>query len=366
LLLVHTLAYLGAYPSTFGTVMSETGHGYWPLLIIASILLTAGAAIAARQRATFARAATSSRESRIKAFVEVWSVVLGASLAAFLLLENLEALVRQAAPPLLSPLRAMGIPAVAIAIVSGTALIAALVVVIATTRQRSYEGVLTDSYRGLVAQGLYSAAWNQAPWAKAFVATVLTDAIDARASGGSLDILECGCGTGVWLTVAAPLVHERGGSLAGFDLSPEMAAAARERLESSALPATIWVGDILDDAAYEPAGDLYDVVFAYDVVQQLPREIQVDAVGAMLRHVRAGGTLVIFDNDSKSRFGRVMGAKKWLRRYLNIPLVPKFYIHAAYPDLRAMRRTFERAGFSVELVPEELLRKRAMIVRVAA
>jgi hypothetical protein len=60
-----------------------------------------------------------------------------------------------------------------------------------------------------------------------------------------------------------------------------------------------------------------------------------------------------------------MGIKKWLRRYLGLPLVPRFYIHARYPDLKAIRRRAERAtSGSAEILVAPGLKKRVLIVRV--
>jgi hypothetical protein len=74
----------------------------------------------------------------------------------------------------------------------------------------------------------------------------------------------------------------------------------------------------------------------------------------------------VFDHDARSRFGRVMGTKKWLRRYLGLPLVPRYYIHSRYPDLEGIRRRVEGAGLSARIVVEAEGRKRALVVRSPA
>ena len=130
-------------------------------------------------------------------------------------------------------------------------------------------------------------------------------------------------------------------------------------------PRELAVGDILDDDAYAfPPVIRHDIVFAYDVVQQLPRELQDGAVTQLYRHVADGGWLVIFDHDAASRYGRTMGLKKWLRRHLGIPLVPYHYIHSRYPSMAHLRRLLQGAGaVDIAIAVEAEGRHRALLAR---
>jgi SAM-dependent methyltransferase len=231
-------------------------------------------------------------------------------------------------------------------------------------RPEPYEAVLKRSYAGLVADNVYGSGFRHAEWARAFFAEVMAPALE-RDPDRQARILECGCGTGFWLAEVAALTGGRPRLLDGFDLSADMINEARQRLGRADVRANVRVGDVLDDAAYRgQGGDDYEVVFAYDVVQQLPRAIQPRAVAEMYRHVAPGGWLVIFDHDAGSRYGRTMGLKKLLRRYLGLPLVPYHYIHSAYPNLARLRADLVRAGgLDVDVRVEREGRHRALLAR---
>ena len=125
----------------------------------------------------------------------------------------------------------------------------------------------------------------------------------------------------------------------GFDLTPEMVELARIRLSgrSTCSSADLRQGDILGDSAYifDNGPPTFDLVIAYDVIQQLPRELQTEACRATLRHLAPGGIAIVFDHERASFYGVMMGAKKLATRYLSIPLVPAFYCNARYPMLRS-------------------------------
>jgi hypothetical protein len=62
----------------------------------------------------------------------------------------------------------------------------------------------------------------------------------------------------------------------------------------------------------------------------------------------------------------MMGAKKWLRRYLHLPLVPAHYTNVRYPDLGSIQRTLDRTGFATALSVAPNGLKRALIVQRAS
>ena len=264
----------------------------------------------------------------------------------FLVLENLETLHGDHPLAGLSPTDWMIDPGVLASMALVCAAIAAIVTVVTAPRPASYAAVLTSSYADLVATGVYDAAFQHADWATTFFTETLRGPLATFETRRPLRVLEAGVGTGFWLgklpaRVADPSTVE----LRGFDLSAEMVGAAEQRLAAAGIAAELAVGDILDDDAYVfPPVIRHDVVFAYDVVQQLPRELQDGAVRQLYRHVADGGWLVIFDHDAASRYGRTMGLKKWLRRHLGIPLVPYHYIHSRYPSMAHLRRLLQGAG----------------------
>jgi len=231
-------------------------------------------------------------------------------------------------------------------------------------RDEPYEAVLRRSYGQLVAGGVYDSGFRHEDWARAFFAEVMAPPLAGELVRPAR-ILECGCGTGFWLAEVAAMTAAKPRLLDGFDLSADMITEARQRLDLADIDAELRVGDVLDGAAYNgQGGHEYEVVFAYDVVQQLPRAMQPRAVAEMYRHVAPGGWLVIFDHDAGSRYGRVMGTKKLLRRYLGLPLVPHHYIHSAYPHLGRLRADLIRAGGrDVAIRVEGEGRHRALLAR---
>ena len=145
-----------------------------------------------------------------------------------------------------------------------------------------------------------------------------------------------------------------------------MVTVATRRLESKAPPENFQSGNILKSDSYRfpNSSGKFDLLYTYDVIQQLPSKLQFTAVETMLDHLSEGGVAVFFDNDARSKYGRVMGRKKFLTRYFGMRLVPRYYCNASYPPL---------ADFAEKLVKERALRvsieiartgiKRALIVQ---
>ena len=198
--------------------------------------------------------------------------------------------------------------------------------------------VVAARYEGLIAQGVYAGRFHHAPSERGFVADVLRAILEPRReSGHAVRVLDCGCGPGEWLDDLAGLAADLelvGLIRMGFDVTPGMVSMARERLAGEPGSVVLWSGDILDPASFRPPDALpFDLVYAFDVIQQLPRSDQRTAVDNMLASTAIGGATVVFDHDRDSRYGRRMGLKKWTTRYTHIPLVPRYYIESAYPRL---------------------------------
>jgi SAM-dependent methyltransferase len=224
------------------------------------------------------------------------------------------------------------------------------------------------SFDSLVQSGVYDADFDHPPAAKSFVGVVLGEVIPRLPRRAPLRVLDCGCGTGAWLSflhaqlslAGIPDLH-----LCGFDLSERMVGLARRKLRGLSEPDHLRVGNLLERQSYDfegaPAG--FDLIFTYDVVQQLPRPHQAEACRTIAAALAPGGLALIFDNDAASRFGRRMALRKFLTRYGGLRLVPRYYCNAQYPPLEQIRQQLDRAGgLRARIVVRADGVKRAMIV----
>lgn len=228
------------------------------------------------------------------------------------------------------------------------------------------------SFDSLVEGGVYDVAFDHSTMAKAFVGQVLRHVMPRLGRHGGLNILDCGCGTGAWLTY----LHEQltGAGLApprlcGFDLSERMVELARKKLHGLAEASDIRCGNVLDRRSYAFDGleGGLDLIFTYDVVQQLPRAHQIESCCAIVDALAVGGVALIFDNDAESPFGRRMALRKFLTRYCGIQLVPDYYCNAAYPRLERLRRRIEAEGrvWTEIIVRDDGVKRGLLVVREA-
>jgi len=196
-----------------------------------------------------------------------------------------------------------------------------------------------------------------------FFLKVITDQIGHQ--DAPLAILECGTGTGFWLSQIADIFDRA--VLSGFDLTPQMIEVARNRLEETANPVSLKVGDISEQSSFIFSVDRqvfeeFDIIFAYDVIQQLPGSLRPRAIQNMLSKLKRAGKVIIFDHDMFSFHGMKMWLKKKITKYLYIPLVPRYYCLASYPDIRCMARQVERQGYRTEIMRSSDVHKQALII----
>ena len=222
------------------------------------------------------------------------------------------------------------------------------------------------AFGALASEGEYSAEFHHPARAQAFFLRCLRRVLPADMPSHGYRVLECGCGTGAWLSlVQRELAGRRTSARAdifGFDLTPEMVDLARANLGASVAADALRVGDVLDDAAFAFRGgvDRFALVYAYDLVQQVPRSLQRAALDNMFRHVAPGGALIVFDHEAWSAYGMRMAAAKAVTRLTGIELVPRYYCNARYPWLGALGAALVR---QIPVASEILVGRSASQVR---
>ena len=224
-----------------------------------------------------------------------------------------------------------------------------------------------ESFDQLVDAGVYSKGFSHHPVRIAFFRSVLSDAVAQLDPKQPLSLLDCGCGTGTWLLAAQQLMAEAGRNvrLFGFDLSERMVQVAREALAGHSEPDDLRTGDLLNPDSYRFPGaeQGFDLLLAYDVVQQLPPERQFACCELITKSIAPGGFAIIFDHDKSSLFGMKMGFRKFVTRNLRIPLVPDYYCNARYPGLTGFAKRLDRIeGISTELRIDSEKKKCALII----
>jgi SAM-dependent methyltransferase len=227
-----------------------------------------------------------------------------------------------------------------------------------------------DAFAEQVEAGVYSLDFEHSSSARSFFAEAIRAALASTTREPSgLSVLECGCGPGAWLDLL-PTILEPAGCTAryyGFDLTAEMVDLARRRLRSRVPREHLRIGDVLDPGSYifpDSAGR-FDLIYAYDVVQQLPLSHQRRACETMVARLTPTGVLVLFDQERYSLYGLKMGAKKLLTRYVGLNLVPYFYCNARYPALSRLSRRLDAQGYLTRILRASTIAKRALVVRTA-
>lgn len=236
--------------------------------------------------------------------------------------------------------------------------------------ETSYSQLQQTSFGALVKQGVYDVDFEHSEQAKAFFRDCMARAFAEADSQNGMAVLDAGCGPGAWLEFLYAMQAEKSDSgdngveYFGFDLTLEMARLARQRLSARIPHDHLCEGDVLMDASYAFGQEdrRFQIIYAYDVIQQLPRKFQWQACTTLLGRLAPGGVAVIFDHDSDSPYGRKMAVKKFITRYLGIGLVPRYYCNARYPSLSRFAREIAASGnFSTKIWVAPDGRKRALI-----
>ncbi len=153
-------------------------------------------------------------------------------------------------------------------------------------------------------------------------------------TGGKM--MEVGCGAGDFLVMA----RERGFAVSGAELTPPLAAAARQKL-----------GDVIqtgDAMTLELPAHESDVVVMLDVIEH------VQDPAALLARLRGAlkpeGKLVVFTPNHASLICRVAEALSVGSGGRFSGPLREIYdsMHVSFFDCRSLQKTFEQAGFEVK------------------
>lgn len=234
--------------------------------------------------------------------------------------------------------------------------------------RNEYEDLQKGAFKALVEEGIYDEDFSHSSVAEQFFTGILGEVL-LKSKREPISILDSGCGPGAWLAVAHDLSieHRRANvELYGFDITPEMIDLARKRLTGRVADENLRQGDVLELGSYQFLGHKngFDIIYSYDVIQQLPPKLQFQACLNLSQMLKAGGTGVIFDHERQSSYGRKMAAKKFATQYLRLPLVPRYYCNAKYPPLAKFARQIEQQGcYETEIRIASASPKRALIIR---
>jgi len=166
------------------------------------------------------------------------------------------------------------------------------------------------------------------------------DAIERQSPPGRL--LDVGCGTGLFLSVA----RRRGWEPFGIDECAEATEHARRHFGID-----VWVGEFTDLPA---EGRGFDAITGWDILEHA--RDPVGLLRAMRRRLSPGGTVALSTPNQRSILDLVAGTLYRLSgRRLSAPL-EKFYIeqHFFYFTPKTLSQAFERAGFGVAELRREL------------
>jgi cyclopropane fatty-acyl-phospholipid synthase-like methyltransferase len=154
-------------------------------------------------------------------------------------------------------------------------------------------------------------------------------------------VLEIGCGTG---ELAAMLIG-RDATVEGFDLSPSMIAAARERVEEENLQRRLSVSRMGVDGMDCFEAEAFDAVVSTLVFSELNRDERRFALGQSFRVLRAGGLLAVADEVVPHTVGR-----RLLQALIRVPLLLATYVisGSATRPIADLPGEVRAAGFSVE------------------
>jgi 2-polyprenyl-3-methyl-5-hydroxy-6-metoxy-1,4-benzoquinol methylase len=166
------------------------------------------------------------------------------------------------------------------------------------------------------------------------------DALEAHRAPGSL--LDVGCGTGLFLSVA----RRRGWEPFGIDDSVEATRYAREHFGLE-----VWTGDFSDFHAEQRR---FDAITGWDIIEHARQPLEV--LEAMRTRLSPSGVIGLSTPNQRSILDVVAGAFYRLTGGAATTALEKFYIeqHFLYFTPATMSAALERAGFEVAEMRREV------------
>jgi SAM-dependent methyltransferase len=155
-------------------------------------------------------------------------------------------------------------------------------------------------------------------------------------------ILDVGCGTGLFLTVA----RRRGWDINGIDDSVEATNYAREHFAMEP-----WVGDFAD---FSSEGRVFDVITGWDIIEHARAPVQL--LQTMRSSLAPGGLIALSTPNQKSILDLLAGAMYRLTGGRLTSPLEKFYIeqHFLYYTPDTLTESLRRADLEVVEMQREL------------
>lgn len=231
-----------------------------------------------------------------------------------------------------------------------------------------FRGIQKEAFAKLVDQGVYSEEFKHSSDAETFFIKTIVKATENINSKDDIHVLDVGCGTGVWLRTlieSEVLKSYRLKNYYGFDLTEKMIDVAKLKFSDVKDSYEFIVGDVLSDNTYQSFSNSkgFDLIYCYDVIQQLPKKLKMRGIETIINNLREGGVAIIFDHDHSSKYGKSMAFKKFVTKYLKYPLVPRYYCNANYPDLTKIKQNLCKSSeLTAKLIKDDLDKKYALIV----
>lgn len=239
---------------------------------------------------------------------------------------------------------------------------------------KDYREILKKSFKKEVARGTYNSSHFHSANSRCFFLSVLENVLAEKwHSRDVLRVLEAGMGDGAWLETIIKARTWARTKIYGFDLTPEMVDLAKKRFSdvkssSNAEVGFLRSGNATEIESYLPEnennnGRVYNLVFCYDLLQQLPANLRIRALKKMFEVVKSGGCVIIFDKHKYSIPNLKMALRKLITRHTSFKLVPEFYLNASYPNMKKLAFLGQRKWqCRPVLIPDDDKRHYALIL----
>ncbi len=165
------------------------------------------------------------------------------------------------------------------------------------------------------------------------------DRVEAQRAPGR--ILDVGCGTGLFLSVA----RRRGWEPFGIDDSAEATKHARDHFGLD-----VWVGDFAD---FPSEGRRFDAITGWDIIEHARKPLEV--LRAMRACLEPDGVVALSTPNQRSILDVIAGSFYHLSGGRATAALEKFYIeqHFLYFTPHTLAQALTRAGFRVDVMDLE-------------